>query len=208
MDFTNYTGLKAAIATELARDDLTADIPGFIALAEAKMKRRIRKKTIRATITVTAESTALPAACAELRSIYALSGLPSLDRPLRLGTPEAVAEVRANHAGVPGRPVVFAIVDNNLICAPAPDQSYTFQITYYEALTPLSGSVTTNSILDDAPDAYFYGALYHAAPYLEHDERIPMWEDYFEKAVNEIDVARLRAETNASYRPARLSRVF
>ena len=42
MTITNYTNLKAAIADWLLRDDLTAVIPSFIALAETQMQREIR----------------------------------------------------------------------------------------------------------------------------------------------------------------------
>jgi hypothetical protein len=65
-----------------------------------------------------------------------------------------------------------------------------------------------NDILTEAPDLYLYGALYESAPYLEHDERIPIWEDFFEKGVTELDIKRQREETNASYRPARLPVFF
>jgi hypothetical protein len=130
MDFTTYSGLKAAIADFLNRGDLTLQIPGFIALAEAKIARRVRRKTLRTTISVSSESTALPADCVELRSVYPLTGSPNQDVPLLLGTPEALAETRARHMAVAGRPVTFAVIDGNLVLAPAPDQAYTLQITY------------------------------------------------------------------------------
>jgi hypothetical protein len=39
MAINNYTELVAAIAEWLARDDLTARIPDFVTLAEAKINR-------------------------------------------------------------------------------------------------------------------------------------------------------------------------
>jgi len=42
MALTNYTGLKTSIADFLNRDDLTAVIPDFIALAESQINRDIR----------------------------------------------------------------------------------------------------------------------------------------------------------------------
>jgi hypothetical protein len=207
MDLSSYTGLQAAIADFLARDDLTAQIPGFIALAEAKAKREVRRKTVRTTLVASTESTALPADCAELRSIYPLTGSPSRDRPLYLSTPEGLAEVRARRAGVSGRPQLFAIIDGSLVLAPTPDQAYTLQISYYQKLVPLA-TASPNPLLTEAPDIYLYGALAEAAPYLEHDERLPVWKTLFNEAVESLDKAREREETNASYRPAGLPVVF
>ena len=87
MDLSTYTGLKAAVAQFLARDDLTAEIPGFIQLTEAKIRRDVRRTTVRTTLLTTGESTPLPADCQELRSIYPLTGSPSRDRPSSKAAP-------------------------------------------------------------------------------------------------------------------------
>ena len=42
MALTNYTELKASVADYLNRSDLTAAIPDFISLTEAKLKRRYK----------------------------------------------------------------------------------------------------------------------------------------------------------------------
>src|SRR5262249_354102 len=42
MPFDNYTGLQAEITNYLARSDLAAEIPSFIALAEAKVNRALK----------------------------------------------------------------------------------------------------------------------------------------------------------------------
>jgi hypothetical protein len=62
--------------------------------------------------------------------------------------------------------------------------------------------------LDEAPDIYLYGALAEAAPYLEHDERLPVWKALFTDALASLDNVRSREETNASIRPGRLPVVF
>jgi hypothetical protein len=122
MDLSSYTGLKSAIADFLNRDDLTTQIPGFIALTEAKVRREVRRKTVRTTLVVSAESTPLPADCAELRSASPLTGSPSRDLPLTLTTPEGLAVIRARTNGITGRPLALAITDGQLIVSPIPDQ--------------------------------------------------------------------------------------
>ena len=207
LDFSNYTALQNSIAKELNRTDLSDAIPGFIVLAEAEIARRVRRKTITRSIQIAAVSTPLPADCAELRSCRLVTGFPTLDLPLRNGTPEMLAEVRADYA-IAGRPVAFTVTDGALVVAPAPDSAYTVELQYFERLASLSETTATNSVLLEAPDIYFYGALIHSAPYLEHDERLATWSGLFEKAVVQLDEAREREETNASIRPVRLPRVF
>lgn len=207
LDFSSFTALKASVAKELNRTDLDDAIPGFIQLAEAEIARRVRRKTITRSISIAAASTTLPSDCAELRSCRLVTAFPTLDLPLRNTTPEGLADVRADYS-MAGRPIAFSVIGGDLVVAPAPDQAYTVELQYYEKLTPLSATTATNSTLLDAPDLYFYGALIHSAPYLEHDERIPTWEGRFEKAIAQLDIAREREETNASIRPVRLPRVF
>ena len=46
ISFTNYEGLKAAVADWLGRDDLAERIPDFIALAERRMARELRPRVL------------------------------------------------------------------------------------------------------------------------------------------------------------------
>lgn len=209
MDLTTYTGLKAAIADYLNRDDLTDQIPGFIALAEAKIKRKVRRKTVRNdAFSISAEETSLPTDCAEVRYVLPLTGSPSRDVPLKLATPAMLADWRAMTSGVSSVPRVFAVLDSKLLVAPPPDQAYTHRLVYFQSLTALSGTNADNPVLLEAPDIYLYGALAEAAPFLQHDERISMWKDLFNEAIDDLNEKRQREETSALLHAARLPRVF
>jgi hypothetical protein len=208
LDLTTYSGLQTAIAAWLNRSDLVDDITAFITLGESVIKRELRRKTVRAQITVTTESTALPADCSQLRSIYPVSGTPYRDVPLTIGTPEQVAEMRAMTNGVVSRPGIAAVIDGNLVVAPAPDQSYTYEITYYQSLVPLSGSVASNVVLAEAPDIYLYAALAESAPFLQHDERIPVWESERDARIASLNEKRQLEEMAGSLKQARLPIVF
>lgn len=214
MDLTTYTGLKAAIADFLNRDDLntSGQIAGFIQLAEATIRRRLRRSTGKATLTFVAgdESAALPADVSELRSMTIVPGsmLPRGAPPLMQVTFETLADMRAMLPAT-GRPRYFAVFDGRVYVAPAPTaQMLDFTITYYETLTALSGLVASNAVLAEAPDAYLYGACLEAAPFLEHDERIPVWASRFDAAINELNEKRQREEFGASLGRVRLPVVF
>jgi hypothetical protein len=211
MDLTTYSGLQSAVADFLNRDDLTDQIKGFIAIAEARIQRNLRRTTIRNSafaLAASATSTALPADCGELRTVKANTGTPSSDFSIPFVTVQMLADIAANRAGTAGYPQAVAVVGTNLLTAPIPDQNYTLEITYFQKLTPLSGSVATNPILLEGPDAYLYGALCAAAPYLEHDERVEVWDTMFSKAIDEMNNKRDREETGGALRRARLARVF
>lgn len=205
--FTNYTELKAAIAVWLNRTDLTDVIPGFIKVAEAQISRRLRRSTMRATVTVAAESYNLSADVAELRSLRLVTSDTRKDLPITICTPEILDSHRAVWSAI-GRPRYAALVGGSLLLVPVPDQAYSMEISYFPKLIPLSLSNLTNIVLTEAPDLYLYGSLKASAPYLEHDERIPVWNAGFETALSELGIVREREEFNASLRPARLPRVF
>lgn len=194
MSLDTYTALKASVADWLNRTDLTTQIPDFITLAESEMKRRLRRSSTRTTISLTAEETSLPSDCAEVRSLVLESGSPSADMPLRRATPEMLAERKARNAGGTGRPDSYTHVAGKLVVAPAPDATYTARILYFTQLTPLSGSVATNTILTESPDVYLFGSLMMAAPYLEHDERVAVWKQKFDAAIDQMNEVRDREE--------------
>ena len=208
MALDTYQNVQTAIGDWLARTDLAAVIPDFITLAEAEMKRRIRRSTTRTTVTLVGEFTAPPADMAELRSAYLVSDQPEMDNPLRVSTPEMMAERRARSAGVAGRPTDIAYVAGQFMVAPIPDQNYTVEIIYFTQLTALSSATPVNAILQEAPDAYLFGALLQAEPYLENDPRIPTWRAGFDNAIDQLNMVRDREEYNASIKSIRLPMVF
>ena len=59
---TTYATLKSDVAGWLLRDDLTTAIPSFVRLAEASIRRdlRIRQMLRTYTLTISAQSQALP----------------------------------------------------------------------------------------------------------------------------------------------------
>lgn len=208
MSLSTYTALKTSVADWLNRTDLTTQIPDFVTLCEAKMKRRLRRTTTRASLTVAASAVTAPSDMAELRSIRLVSASPSQDNPIRVGTYEMYAERLARAGGTTGRPSDVCVFHGELLFAPAPDQSYTAEIVYFATLTPLSSTTASNVVLVEAPDAYLYGTLLEAAPYLVNDERIPTWKTKFDDAIDELNAVRSNEEHAASLRAARLPMVF
>lgn len=193
-----YANLKTAIAAWLWRPndtDLTAQVPDFIALAEAEMNRRIktRRKTIRAEATISAEFIDLPSDYDSPISFV----IESTDPVTRLTyiDPDKATELKSTTYTSAGVPVYYSIVGDEFEIIPAPDGSYTGELTYRQKITALSDSNTTNWVLTGHPDLYLYGALKHAAPWLQDDERIAVWGTFFEAAIQSLE----REDSLANY---------
>src|SRR5690606_2843260 len=125
---TNHDELKAAVAEWLARPGLGERVPAFIALAEARLNRRLRTAEMetraRAETTPGEPWLALPSAFGGLRAMTIVSTSPP--RPLPLQTPQQAAGL----AGL-GTPGGYCIIDGAFRLAPAPDAVYTIEIVYY-----------------------------------------------------------------------------
>jgi len=185
----NYSQLKSTIADFLNRSDLTAVIPTFIDLAEAQMERplRVRQMVSRSTASIDTQYSALPADFLEAKTFKITSSRPI--QPLEFLTPEQMDDRDQLFAGAPGIPKYFTIIGNQIRVAPTPDATYTAELVYVAKLTKLSDSVTTNWLLASSPDAYLYGALLQAAPYLKDDERINVWGTLYNTAIESIKLA-------------------
>lgn len=208
MALSDRTELLASIADWLNRSDLTTVIPDFISLAEAEMKRRLRRATESTTIYISAGNMDGPTDMAEPIHLRLSSGDTYLDGTLLLCTPEMLTDVRQRNGYVAGRPTHFAYYDGQLQFAPTPDQSYDGILLYYQQLTPLTVSNTTNAVLTEAPDLYLFGALLQATPYVEHDERIAVWQMKFDNAIEQMNEMRARESYGAGLKESRLPIVF
>jgi hypothetical protein len=205
-----YADLQNAVKDYLNRGDLDVQVPLFIQLCEAEIKRRLRRFTVRASITIQGDQTALPSACAELRSARLVTGNPNLDQPLICGTQEMVSEFRANHGAPTGRPQIIGMINaTGMLVAPTPDANYPAEIFYYQGLVPLAtapGGI--NIVLTESPDLYLFGSLAMAEPFLKNDDRLALWQSLANKAYDQLETVASREEYGASLRPMRLPVVF
>ena len=191
MAITNYTELQAAVTNWLDRSDLSARVPEFISLTEPKIRRLLRDSVARATgsLTASVSSLTLPSGFKEVHSFSLDEGDYKI--PLRPMSPSQLQRIARSGTG---RPCAFAVIDGAAYFDVTPDAAYDYILVYLEGHTALSGGAPTNSILTNSPDIYLYGALLEAAPYLEHDQRVALWSQAFEKAIAEENVYRERAE--------------
>jgi hypothetical protein len=75
-----------------------------------------------------------------------------------------------------GTPKFFAREAGNFIFGPYPDSDYTVKGIYYKKLDALSDSNTSNWLTTEAQDLILFASLCEAAPWMQNDERIAVWE--------------------------------
>ncbi|WP_340672562.1 phage adaptor protein [Bradyrhizobium ottawaense] len=209
---TDYTTLQAAVVEYLAREQdttLVARVPGFIQLAEAKFNRLLfcRQMENRATALIDTGSSepefiSLPSDFQTMRRIRlsSVEGKPCLE--YRSGT--QMDEYRASIANASSQPAYFTILGDEIELVPTPDAAYTVEMVYRKTVPDLATN-STNWLLTMAPDAYLYGALLEAAPYIKADDRIQVWGAGFSSAIDGLNGLSLTSEFNAGPLTVRVS---
>lgn len=199
MAITTYDELKTAIADFLNRDDLTAVIPTFISLAEADMQRRVRhwRMEKRSTAELDTQYSAIPADFVEVIRVYVTSGDT---KPLELISQAELLDRKAKSLNTSGTPAYYAFTAGEIEIYPAPDGTYDVELYYIASIPALSDSSTANWLLERYPDAYLYGALVHAAPYLNDDARIQVFAALYQSAIDAINAESERSKFGGSGR--------
>lgn len=186
---TTLAILKADVAGWLLRDDLTPAIPTFIRLAESDIRRdlRIRQMIRTYTLTISAQSQALPEDFMEMERVKLDS---STAKPMAYMPPSALFSSSAYHDG--GEPAFWTIEGDNLITAPDAT-GYDLLLSYYKAFSALTNDSDTNWLLTNAYDTYLYGSLMHAAPYIKEDGRVALWQAGYSGAITKLNKAERRS---------------
>lgn len=202
MTIATYSDLQTAVGDWLARSDLTARIPDFIMLAEAKFNRVLKCFQMEARVTTTVnlqtaepEFITLPTDFQRMRSlrISSVTGKPRL----QYLTDQQMDDYRTSIADLTGQPAFFTVFGTELELAPTPDQYYTLEMIYRQDIPALSVSNTSNWLLASAPDAYLYGALLEAAPYLKDAEHVGAWVQAFSAVIDQLNDQSQSAQFSA-----------
>jgi len=101
-------------------------------------------------------------------------------------------------SGATGKAYHYTIHASDLEFVPPLEEDTPIELTYYARIPELTDDADTNWLLTDWPDIYLYGSLLQASPYLRDDDRVPMWQSIYEKAIEKARVQDDRAEVSGS----------
>lgn len=203
MAITNYTELKASVADWLNREDLAAQIPDFITFAETRLNRtlRVREMLTRRRTVTTNGFIALPFDYLETYQLQLPANATNTPEPLTYIGPDEAARFKSQN--MTGNTRYYTIIDGAFELIPTPSSNTELTITYYAKIPALSSTTTTNWLLTKAPDLYLYATLANAAPYLNNDERIPVWSQLASSAFDELMMDSERASRSRTSLVAR-----
>lgn len=164
----SFTSIKADIAAYIHRTDLTAQIPGFISLAENFMFRELNLREIETSVsgTTAAAVITLPT---DFHTLVRIT--------ITYGGREITLDRATDHraygadASIPNR---YAMESNALRLYPAPGTGYTYTLYYKATLTPLSSTVATNWLETNAADLYLYTSVLEAARWCQNATLVAM----------------------------------
>ena len=179
MAMSTYAELQTEVSNQLKRSDLTARIPVYIQLAEARMNRQLRARAMITTATLNPSTTlktlALPTGWMET-----ISFVDDLGDELEAVTFDELESLA--YGTDKARPTYYATADQIYFDRIA-DDTYNYKMRYYKRLdlaTDLSNDIPT-----EAPDIYLYGALAMSAPDLKDDQRVGLWNSIWSSAMRE-----------------------
>lgn len=191
MSFSDYSSLQTSVASFMARADLTANIPDFVTLFETEANRRLRTRQQEVTQSTTPSSGSFPLPSDYLtwktlkwngngasKSLDFVQQSEFIDRfP---DAPSAEPEVFTVYG------TTDAVGKINIM----PTDPGVLSFTYYQKVTSLSTSNTSNWLLAAYPDVYLAGTMTEACVFTKDYDTAAIWktrrDDFIDKII-ELD---------------------
>lgn len=203
MALDTYAGLLSGLATFSVRSDQTTLWPLCVSLAEAQMNRDLADKAVRPMIaraeaTIDEEFESAPVDMIRPVSFSITDPVVHLQHV----APENVARMKENPDAYVGTdecgnewtgPRWYAHVGAEFQFFPAPEASYTGDLTYVQRIPSIIGG-DSNWVLEKHSRVYLYGALRQFAATTQ-DERLGVWSDAYAEALEAMRQA-YPTETN------------
>lgn len=192
MAITNVGELKAAVADWINREDLTAQLPGFIAQADNRILTDHRSSII----PLDEEVTRLVQAAGQQSPYTFTEGVPTSlivgDDVIKVGTWEAYWKARKDASLGP----LWTYYEGKIWYTGWPDRDETPDLTVdpirirvktrTKAPLDVSLDVNTSLMLTDHPELYLFACLTEVATYLRDMEGIQLYQVRYEGLFNEI----------------------
>jgi hypothetical protein len=189
MTISTYSELQTAVASWLHRSDLTATIPDFIKIAEARFNRRLRTKQQETALSSTAINAsyqvAIPANTVAVKKMWR-TGTPVT--PLLVGT---LLQIVERQTGGTTDALAYRYAWEGSYWRY--DGTGTVAGVLYRNIPDLATN-STNWLLTSYPDVYLYASLYEAMVYLRDPDGIQFFESRAAAALETVQLEQSRDE--------------
>lgn len=193
-DVRNYLERGASLATDPI---VYEQIPKLINLAERRIARDIKIQGFQNVVTTTMQTGVpvmqKPDRWRETISINIGTGVTNdYRKTLFTRSYEYCRTYWPDQAEV-GEPVFYADYDyRHWLFAATPDENYPVEIVYYELPPLLDEEQQQNWLTNYAPNALLYGTLLEATPFLKNDERIPIWQSFYDMSISSLNTEDMK----------------
>lgn len=188
-----FTSLQSDIRNYLERGGATdpivyEQIPRLITLAERRIARELKIQGFQRVVNTTMQSGVAvypkPDRWRDTISINIGTGANNnTHTPIFARSYEYIRQYWPNETQT-DQPEFYADYNYNFwIFGPTPDADYPMEVLYYE-LPPLLDEVTqTNWLSEYAPNLLLYGSLVEATPFVKDDQRVQLWQSYYDRSL-------------------------
>ena len=184
-----YAALQADVASWMARDDLTTEIPNFITRAEDRFDRVLRTIEMELRAIVTADTStrfiSLPTGFLEIVSMQ-LNENPYCE--LKYVAPNKIRRYYRDEINTQSRPSLYTIRGQFELDV-VPDKAYSIEAHYFKTLDRLSDSNATNWLLESHSDIYLAAAMVEANLFVSDPSAAMMWQNKAEQAIKLLQEA-------------------
>lgn len=192
-----YDSLNSTVLEYLERRDpaVVNAIPTFITLAEFEIAEQIKTlgqlQVVESAMSVGNPVLQKPARWRKTVSMNVL--VNGKRQPVLLRKYEYLKNYWPDTSST-STPLYYADTDwDHWYLAPTPDDSYSFEVLYYERISPLSSTNQTNWLTQNAPNAMLFGTLLQSVMFLKNDQR-QIFQQKYEQAISALkaeDIARV-----------------
>jgi hypothetical protein len=192
-----FTSLQSDIRNYLERggstDPIVFDqIPRLITLAERRVSRELKIQGFQTVVTTTMQSGVAvypkPDRWRETISINIGTGTGNNTRTaIFIRAYEYIRNYWPDDTAT-ATPEFYADYNySNWIFAPTPDVDYPMEILYYELPPLLDETTQTNWLTEFAPNVLLYASLVEATPFVKDDQRVQLWQGYYDRAMSALN---------------------
>ncbi len=197
---TNYGTLKTEVAAYAHRTDLTAEIPGFIQVAQTHVNNdlRVPEMIITSDLTI-ADITGrygLPDDFLEMRSVTGIDN-DGATRPLKS---YGISEIYRFSAS--GQPKRFTVWDNELLIRGTPGIGDVFTMVYWARPAAFSADGDTSDLLTRYPTVYLYAALAELHSWVQDVALADRAATRYDAAIAAFNTAGVQKRQRPSVAPA------
>lgn len=198
----NFASLKDDLRSYLERGSVSdptvyEQLPKLINLAERRLSREVK---IAGTIAVSTSTMttglsvyAKPDRWRETISITIGTGTGNNTRKIIEPRAYEFARSISPDPTVTGEPRYYSDYNyQHWLFAPTPAANYPYEVVYHEQPPMLDDANQTNWWTEYAPNALLYASLLEATPFLKRDERIPVWQQFYDRAIASLNGEDIR----------------